>query len=240
MADASVAVIHDSLLELSFQTAQEQKTLRSLIYGKRVLILGAGHSAHDLAQIPEDVVVLSCNMGPLMLLEKGFEPRVDLYVVNRAAFKNYGDPIVAMLWELSIGVLLSREPEYIVQFGETIHYEHLFHDRTTRSTFYLEDLVSPNPVSSILEKDDTLFTSTGVALLQYALFFEASEVYLVGIDLDVDVRGHVLVPSKAPGYHYHKGPDRKFFAWMMDHYRNVFSISASSPIATLVPVRPLV
>lgn len=240
MTDSAVGVIHDSLLELSFQTAHEQKTLRSLIRGKRVLILGAGHSAHDLTTVPDDVVVLSCNMGPLMLLEKGFVPHVDLYIVNRAAFKNYGKPLVAMLAQISIGVLLSREPEHIVQLGETVRYEHLFHDRTTRSTFYLEDLVSPSPVSSILEQDDTMFTSTGVALLQYALFFEASEVYLAGIDLDVDVRGHVLVPSQTPGYHYHKGPDRKFFAWMVEHHRNVFSISPTSPITALVPSRTFV
>ncbi len=237
MADLAVQSLHDSLLEFSLETAREQRILRRLIQGKRVLVLGAGHSARDLLRIPSDVVVLSCNMGPLMLLEKKLKPRVDLYLVNRAAFRNYDNALITLLRRIEIGALVTRELEYIHSLGDVVLYEHILHDRSTRSTFYLEDLISPSPVSAILEQDNTMFTSTGVTLLQYALFFNAREIYLAGIDLDIDVRGHVLVPSKALGYHYHRGPDRKFFAWMVDHYRNVFSLSADSPIASVIPHR---
>lgn len=212
--------------------------LRALISKRRVLILGSGPSVHDLSTVPEDVLVFSCNMGPHVLLEKHFPPKVDLYLGNEKAFKNYGDPLYSLTEQLDISFLLTRNPDFIKKHSEKFHYEKLIRERVTSETYYLKKLYTDTSV--IFDTKDSR-TSTGIGLLQYALFYGAKEIYLSGIDLNIEEAGHAFVSPTEKRYNEpHKSADEQFVTWAAQNFSKIFIASEKSPLTKLFPYKKLI
>lgn len=212
--------------------------LRGLIQGRRVLVLGSGPSARDLIPIPDDVLVFSCNLGPELLVAKTPRRRVDLYIGNRQPLEEYGSRIDAMFGDVRFGYFLSRTPRYIRKRRD-IRCERVLADRgTEKSNYMLRRFLDAATVDRLAESVKRGVPSTGVALLVHALVYAASDIFLIGMDLDT--RGHALGNHDTGLYaKTHMNLDHEVVRFAATSFRNVWSASEQSPVTALVPYRPL-
>jgi hypothetical protein len=214
--------------------------LRRLINDKRVLIIGSGPSARDLAHIPEDVLVFGCNMSPQALLYSPNPGRaVDLYIGNIEAFRCYGGSIEQLLRTIPIRYFLSRDPKWVRAHSDIVQPHYVLRDRsTTAESYYLKRLGMhrASPLTGILRSSRTPWTSTGIALLQYALVYGAQEIYLIGIDLDC--RGYAFTPGTPVRYQsHHMMIDHAVAALCAHRHQHIFCASPYSPLTRLFPHR---
>ena len=214
--------------------------LRRLITDRRVLIIGSGPSARDLKRIPEDILVFGCNLSPRALLHSPNRGRsVDVYIGNTTPFRSYGNAMLELLEAIQIRWFLSSDPRWARTLPRA-SLRHVLHDRATSSeNYYLKrlEMDKDEGVSEALRSSRNRWTSTGVALLQYALCYGAREVNLIGIDLDSST--YAFQPGKPERYQWHAAIDHAVIALCARRYQHIFCASPQSPLTGLFPHRSL-
>jgi hypothetical protein len=212
--------------------------LGRLLRGRRALVLGSGPSAADLPPVPDDVVLLSCNTAPEILGPKGIRRPVDLYLLNATALENYPDRLERMFAEVRVRWLISRHPDRVRRLA-SLRWEHFAWDRATGGRNYLARRLWDGPtverLASLAEREGP---SSGVALVIHALVYGASEIHMIGLDLDG--RGHATAPHDNTWYsRTHRPFDVECIRLAQARSGILSSVSADSPITSLLPHRPL-
>lgn len=209
--------------------------LKKIIHGKRILILGSGPSAVEFRNLPsnmDDVLVFTCNAGLRILKEKKFGRKVDLYLSRiKALSVDYPDT-QELLGEVPCRTFIMDEPSFVKKSPvPTTGYERLIRDHQ-KDGYYLKKLIKPRRLEQVVA-DDVTWTSAGLRLLQYSLYFGAKEIYLLGIDLGDDgyFWGQRFIHKHAIDYNFMKIVSQ-------DH-DNVFSASENSTITQYIPYRSL-
>jgi len=221
--------IKNSIWELSLYL-KSRSALKKLIKGKRVLIVGSGTSAKELKEIPEDVLVFTCNAGLRLFYNKGYN-KINLYLCHkRAIIYDYKD-IKSLLKKIKCRVFVIDEPGYIKkELGDS--YSILIKDYNDNN-YYLKRLIKPYNINQI-KGSSALKSSSGMRLLQYALFFKAKEIYLIGID--VNEKGYFWGERNE---HKHLDIDRNLIKIVSKKYKNIYSVSKNSPITKFIPYKNL-
>ena len=215
--------------------------LRRLLENKRVFIVGSGPSAADLKEIPDDVVVLTCSFGGKLFLDKKISHPVNLYLSPRGTTED--SEAVLSLVKTEAYIAKGCGLDYIRNNGKFGNPEAIMLMDDTKDNYYLRRLTG----SAELPKTDGKnrpWASSGVRLVQYALYFKAKEVYLIGMDLN---RGHFysdgakpeILRDGKPYYYAHEIMDHFFMNLISKKYRNIYSASNTSPITSYVPHKEL-
>ncbi|MDY6953466.1 MAG: hypothetical protein SWE60_18310, partial [Thermodesulfobacteriota bacterium] len=182
---------------------KSRSTLGRLIRHRRVLIVGSGPSASDLLAIPPDLLVFTCNRGLLLFLDGSLKRRVDLYLCQKGAINDRQNDIETLLASVKTNLFLMNKPDFITEKTDLQGaYVALLQDKLSHN-YYLRRLIAPYRVSHI-RGQYAAFTSSGMRLLQYALFFKAKETYLIGVDLDQS--GYFWEKKNV---HWHQDIDRR-------------------------------
>jgi hypothetical protein len=211
--------------------------LRTLLEGRRVLVLGSGPSANDLESIPDDVLVLTCKLGPEVLARAQLRRRVDLYYYPNIRADGPGREmrrrIARVLPDLRIDLLVCEDLLTLMDVlplkaGST----RLIMDFRSDQRI-LRRLIAPSRIREIRGRSFCPWTSTGVRLIQYAVHFGASEVYVIGIDLGQN--GYAS--SRVMRRWHHQDIDGNFLEILSRRCTHVYSSSANSAIARYFPVR---
>jgi hypothetical protein len=211
--------------------------LGRLLRGRRVLVFGSGPSANDLESIPDDVLVLSCKLGPEILAGRRLRRGVDLYYYANlradAAGRDKRLHLASVIRESRIGVLVCEDPLTLVDvLPLRASYSRLLLDFRSNQLL-LQRLIAPKKIHEIRGRSFCPWTSSGVRLIQYAAYFGASEIYLIGIDLG----RHGYASGGAMRQWAHEDIDDNFLNILSQRQTNVYSLSARSPIAEYFPVR---
>lgn len=216
----------------------QEEHLKNLIKGKRILIIGSGQSANDLQNIPEDALIFTCNTSCNILLEKNVNKKIDLHLTSTECIKVYSEGanhVVKNKNQLEtlhkIGVrFFVCDADY-----STICHHQWCYD-TIPNNYYAIQLIKPKNITNI--PSDWLLhcreSSSGVRLLQYALYYGAKEIYLIGID-------------NGGGYYWdtnlmnfpHTTFDKPFLEELAKKYFNIFVCSKNSPMIYLFPYKEL-
>jgi hypothetical protein len=221
-----------------YSVLKRNSELKKIIKNQKVLIIGSGHSAQDLEYIPMGFRILTCNIGPRLLLDKGINKEIDLYYCARGVlskgYKN-GD-IIGLLLKFRINLFIIYDTKLVSKFKDLKkNYAKCIKDMGS-SDYYLNRLIGPQKTEEI--KDYSLAknsrTSTGVRLLQYALYFKAKEIYLIGID--IDEKGYF---EGSNNIHEHLYIDNNFIKIVSKKYNNIYSASENSPIVRYIKYKPL-
>jgi len=207
--------------------------LKKLIKNQRVLIVGSGPSAKELKKVPEDVKIFTCNRGLKLLVDRKIKKRVDLYLCHKIAMVKHYKDIENWLPKIKIEVFIIDDLDYIKNKKELNEsYLRLVKDYN-RNNYYLKRLIKPYKVKQI--KGESLAkTSSGIRLLQYALFFGAREIYLIGID--INEKGFFW---DTKNIHKHIDIDRNFIKIVSKKYNNIYSLSKKSPITKYIKYKNL-
>ncbi len=208
-------------------------SLKKLLAGRRVLIVGAGPSASELPHVPADTAVLTCNSSLKLFAERG-RPRVDLYYFHKrqGLWKTSG--LQELIKNIEIGIFISNLPK-LVRIARAS--QRRFHDRpdafvdSNRNNFYLKRLLGPRHIRPV---NGIHWTSAGVRLLQYALYFKAREIFLIGIDQS---DGYFWGEKKRE--QVEQGFEQSVLDEFSKRFSNVFSLSEKSPITRYFPFRSL-
>lgn len=229
--------------ELWCKKPAHEQALRALVKGKRVLILGSGPSASELTQIPDDVIIFACNMSPTILLTNHLPTRLGLYLCKKSATTDdkYGTEIGALLSALTISFFMTDDISHMKKIFSTKSTTKYLTDRSTGKrpdgslvSEYLPTLLKPSSIDE-LSGTSAKGTSAGIGLLQYALYFEASHIYLSGIDLDLS--GYALGEKTNERYKAaHQDIDTNVLAYLSNKYKNISVLSSSSPVSKKIPV----
>ncbi|MBI3252515.1 MAG: class I SAM-dependent methyltransferase [Candidatus Omnitrophica bacterium] len=213
---------------------------RRLLRDRRVLVIGSGPSAKDLGPVPEDVLILTCNAGLRLFLEKNINRPADIFLCRRKAMEEDYTDIEDLLPKVKAKCFVMDDREFVTKNPKLAgSYERLFLDHQ-KDNFYLDRLIRPRRVER--KADNVWWTSAGMRLLQYALYFGASEVYLVGIDLNHSgyFWGEKQRYRHSGAVIRHKHPiDIEVMKILSEKYRCVYSASATSPITRFIPHKPL-
>jgi hypothetical protein len=215
--------------------------LQTLIRDQRILILGSGPSASDLNFIPDDVKIFTCNASLRILEEKKIHREIDLLFLikskvskslifnNRPAEKT--KVIEALMKRHTIKFVATNKPDYAERMkkAEKMNFCCLFDDG--RDPYYLNQLLQPDGVESIRGTSPIPWTSSGLRLLQYALFFGAKEIYLIGIDFGHN--GYFWGPN--PNEWRHTDIDENFVKTVSQKYNHLYSLSKNGALARYLP-----
>jgi len=220
--------------------------LRKKIAGRRVLILASGPSARDLPPIPKDMLVFACNTSP-ELLRRNDRRHIDLYIANKRFETEPArrEQIMKLLSGFTIDIFLFRNPKFIKRHAERLKFKNVILDRSIgglENQYYLRKLIRPITVADIVGTSAKNSTTTGIGLLQYALYYKASEVYLLGVDLDGSVRASDKNDIEMYSDTYakaHKDMDHNVMRILAEKYKNIFAASQKSPLTGYVPHKPL-
>ncbi len=209
--------------------------LRLLLQGQKVLILGSGQSASCLQEIPEDVKILTCNASVRLFAERGWARPLDLFLCRKKAMLHDYPDIESHLIRLRTHLLIMDDRKFIVNRpGLRAAYDKLLLD-SQKDNYYLEKIIAPTSLNDLAVTqglwNDVTWTSAGLRLLQYAIYFEAKEIYVAGID-----------PGAADyfwgGKFIHKHPiDINFLKLISERVSNIYSLSPSSPLTQYFPHR---
>lgn len=223
------------LLSLGHNPLKKYPEIQKIIRGQRVLILGSGPSADALRSIPEDVKILICNASPKLLIDKKINRRVDLYygVENVINSLHKSADIPRLLSIVKPKVFITNNPRGIERRKEYEGCYDLLIKDDTRNNYYLRKLISPFKLGTISGKSWPA-TSTGIRLLQYALYFGAKEIYTSGIDLGGG--GYFWGEKNTTS---HSGIDHEFMKIISKKYKNVYSASKKSPITNYIKYKKL-
>ena len=211
--------------------------LDTLLRGKRVLVLGSGPSATDLESIPEDVVVLTCKLAPAVLSDKNLRRRVDLYYYPSLRVDAVGrerrQQLASLVRQMCIDLLVCEDLLTLLDvLPLRAAYSRLVMDFTANQRL-LRHLIAPTTVKDIRGRSYCPWTSTGVRLIQYAVYFGAREIFVIGIDLGAN--GYASGDAMR-GWH-HEDIDGNFLKILSDRHDHLYSLSANSPVAEYFPVR---
>jgi hypothetical protein len=215
---------------------RRNRAIKKILRDQRVLIIGSGPSANDLSHVPGDVKIATCNIGPRILLDKGIDRRIDLYYCVPGAVEgdHKSEKIINILSKLKINLFVYptkwiKNDDNLKKVYTKCVKDYMFND------YYLIKLIGPQETEEI--KKNPLFsnvTSSGVRLLQYALYAKAKEIFLLGIDLNEE--GYFWGKKNK---HDHLSIDKKFIERVSKKYNNIYSASKDSPIVRYVGYKPL-
>ena len=210
--------------------------LKRVLKNQRVLIIGSGPSANELKNIAQDIKILTCNIGPRILLDKKIRQEIDLYYCVPGAFEgsHKDENTIGLLSKFKIDLFIYptkwiKNNSILKKIYAKGVQDNAFND------YYSKKLVGPQKTeeikSSFLSNNRT---SSGVRLLQYALFAQAKEIYLIGID--IDEKGYFWDRSNI---HDHLAIDKNFIEVVSKKYNNIYSASKNSLITSYVKYKPL-
>ncbi len=210
----------------------KNKKFVECIKNKKVLILGSGPSIKDLKKIPKDVVILTCNSGPKILTNKKIDREIDVYYLPREAYWDY----IGRGMDLKDLLKGHKIKHFISDFN--IDEGHYILKDNTLNNYYLKKLISPMKLSNMLKRLNLPGGySSGIRLLQYALYFGAKEVYLIGMDGGF---GHHFWAKDKGGYKFpHAKSDQEVIKILSKKYKNIFSASKNSPATNFVKYKKL-
>jgi len=217
--------------------------LRNLITDRTVYILGSGPSASELESIPDNAIVMTCNAGLRYFLDEKRKRKVDVYFFIRSKLDKIIDVdgkavgkvryMESLLQKVPTQILLTNHPKHILETKSLLGtYLKLLYD-DPQDPHYLKPLISPHQPSEIAGSAPCAWTSTGIRLLQYALFFDAKEIYLAGMDFGK--KGYFW--GNNPNEWRHIDIDENFIRIIAKKYEHVFSACPSSPLSDLLPIR---
>lgn len=211
-------------------TEKSHAHLRRLIEGQRVLIIGSGPSANELERIPDDVKVFTCNRGVQIFRRLRLDRRLDLYMSTASKMKRL-EGLEGDLARVGTKILVVDDFRYVRKhhslggvFSDLV-YDNGKHD------FYIKKLIHPHSLSSIRGSSHHAWTSTGIRLLQYALYFGASEIYLTGIDFGKN--GYFW--GKNEDKWLHDSIDENFVRIVAARRPHVYSLTRSNSLASILP-----
>ena len=203
-----------------------------MMEGKRILILGSGPSAAELQSIPGDVKIFTCNRG-LKFFDDRPRPKIGLYLCTKSKIERLG-AIEASLKRSKIEILAIDDPGYLQKRPALNNgAEVLFDDGM--DDVYLQPLLAPRRPAEIRGRSKHAWTSTGLRLLQYALIFNAREIYLAGIDFGQN--GYFWGQNQEPWTH--RDIDENFLEIMSKKHDNIFSMSPNSLASKHLKVKNL-
>jgi hypothetical protein len=216
--------------------------LRRLIEGRRVLVLASGPSARDLPEVPADMLVFACNLSPRALLQPpNHGRRIDLYISNVSSHRLYGTSLTDLLRQVTIRYFLSCDLTWARSLPGAEN-RRILQDRATGADASLLHRLgfSQDPaVRDIPKRTETPRVSTGVALLQYALWYGAAEISLSGLDLDGGSYAHQ--PGSVPPIYAekHAAIDHAVIHICARQYSHISCASPESPLAAIFGYRAL-
>ena len=161
----------------------KNKNFKKLIKNQRILILGAGPSANDLKKIPKDVKIFTCNACPRILNEKGIDREIDLYLCSKFAFEFHskrGSKIEEQIKNNKIKYFMTDEPNFMLKKMKNNTHNFEIIKENAFNNYYIKELIKPIKLNDIL-KGPGSNNSSGMKLLAYALYFDAKEVYMIGM-----------------------------------------------------------
>ena len=210
--------------------AQNKSFLHEFIKGRKVLILGSGPSVSELRDIPNDVLVFTCNRGLKFFAEKPTSRPLDLYICTAGKIQRM--PIIkSLLKKMKTRFLVIDDIRYIRRNREFSDvYDRLVQD-DGKHNHYLKRLIKPSGIKNIRGSSFHPWTSTGIRLLQYALHHEAAEIYLAGIDFGDN--GYFW--GRNEDKWLHDEIDENFLSLVSKKYKNVYSVSKDSRLSRYVP-----
>ncbi|MDP3920780.1 MAG: class I SAM-dependent methyltransferase [Candidatus Omnitrophota bacterium] len=202
-----------------------EKALRS----KRVLILGSGPSAAELETIPNDVVVMTCNRGLRLLVEKRIPHALDIFVCTESRMQRL-PMITEWLSELKTTTIFMDHPGFIRKDKKLRdHYSEVRYE-DGRDNFFLSDMIAPERVRNLRGKSRHPWTSTSIRQMLIALHYQAREVYLCGVDLGRE--GYFWGVSDASWDH--DDIDENVLKIASTKHRNLYCLSKASPITQYI------
>ena len=214
------------------QRMRNDAFLRSVIEGQRVLIIGSGPSASQVANIPDDVKILTCKGAIRRVPEICPARSVDIYFTYGERLAKADNSLRQLIAHTGVRVFITDDRDYVrrhrVLSGafRTIILDY------NPNNYYLNQLIAPHRVEELTTR--IRYTSSGIRLLQYALYFGAREVYIAGIDLFEN--GYFW---GSEGYTWHQEIDRRFLEIVASRHKNIFTAARVSPLEEFVPFREL-
>ncbi len=209
---------------------EDQKFLRAMIEGRRVLVLGSGASAKELQEIPKDVLIFTCNRGLQFFETFPLNRPVDFFLCTESKIQRFPQ-IREALQNIPVRALALDHLHHQGSWKET---PRLIPDDGMHDEF-LRSLIHPLSPKEIRGKSFHPWTSTGIRLIQYALHFNAKEIYVIGIDLG---RGDYFWGKNFDRW-LHDEIDANFLKIAAKKYPNLFSLSAASPLSRWLPHQTL-
>lgn len=212
--------------------------MKRVITGKSVLIIGSGPSAGELKFIPEDLKVLTCHRGLDLVFKLRTSKPLGVYLTTRSKARRLGIA-ESLLPQIKTESFVINACDYAKKrpWVNDSCENYLYDDG--RDNFMLKKLISPLRVrhlkdnsNYILKQTQDPWTSAGVRLLQYALFFEAKEIFIIGLDIEGDryfTGEHKRIPMK------HTVMDFNFIKHMSNRHKNIYSLTETSPINRFIP-----
>lgn len=203
--------------------------LKKTIKNKKVLIIGSGPSASDLTDISSDIVVLTCNHS-LSILKKLNKKEIDLHLTYYQYFKENKNNLKLLNGFKIKKLVIDRVTSNLFKFSEKILIDNC------RSNYFLKKIIKSKKFRKQIEKLNHNYVvgnkmavpwnSTGMRLLQYAIFFKAKEIYLAGIDSDNS--GHYYDKKKEKRAHLEI--DHLFIKTVIKKNHNIYLASSTSPL----------
>lgn len=210
--------------------------LKRIIKNQRVLIIGSGSSVNELEYIPGDVKILTCNIGPRILFDKKISEVIDLYYCVPGAVErgHKNENILGLLSNFKINLFI-YPTKWIKNSLLLKNVCAQFTKDYTFNGYYLNKLIGPQKTQDIKSNfSSNNRTSSGIRLLQYALYAQAKEIFLIGIDMDE--KGYFWGRNNI---HDHLSIDKNFIEIVSKKYSNIYSASKNSPIVRYIKYRSL-
>jgi len=224
------------LNKIGYDISREIPEIKKFIENHRVLILGSGPSAKDLKNLGNKKIKLfTCNASPKILQKKEIKKKISLYLcTGDVLFADYKDrDLLSLFQKTPPEVFITDSKRRIEKTGKINMDKVIFVKDCNSNNFYLKRLISPKKINQI-KGNSFATTSSGVRLLQYALYFGAKEIYLLGIDGGM---GNYYWGGKNEGNH--QEIDNNFLEIISKKYKNIYSASKSSPITKYFPYKRL-
>lgn len=225
-----------------FYRVKHHRDFKRLIEGQRVLILGSGPSSAEITAIPQDVRIFTLKHGLKLLDRIGVTQPIALFLCWRGHLLR--NPFIeSFLPKFHSEVILTDFPDTLQNKNNLSNCYTKIIREDGRYNFYAERLIGRDGLKKVIEKvfvypdegKKLKHASSGVRLLQYALYFQAREIYVAGIDLNDE--GYFTGEYKKQK---HIAFDRSFLEILSKkNHSNVFSISPKSPLTQYFPHRPL-
>jgi hypothetical protein len=220
-----------------YNIKKNRHIIKRKIKNQKILIIGSGPSATELQFIPNDIKIFTCKRGIKLLEEKKINKKIDLYFCSwKHIFLkvNSGESILDMISKANIDFFFTNK-----NFLKDNKYNYVFKD-SPGDNYFLGKLIAPKTVKEI-SGNGLEWTSTGVRLLQYAIFFEAKEIYLIGID--PGEKGYFWDRKVNINSNHekkdHKIIDLNFIKIMSKKNKNIYSCSKKSTLSQHIPYKSL-
>lgn len=219
-----------------FSALRRNSELKKIIKNQRILIIGSGPSANELENIPGDFKILTCNIGPRILLDKKISKVIDIYYCVPGAIEggHSNENVINLLSKFKINLFIY--PTKWIKNNSSLKkvYSRCVKDYAFND-YYLNKLIGPRKTEEIkINLLSNNRTSSGLRLLQYALYSKAKEIFLIGIDINQE--GYFWGKSNI---HDHLCIDRNFMEIVSKKYNNVYSAAKNSPVVRYVKYKPL-